>query len=469
MPHIPDLLATRAALQAGQTSASAEAEKAIATAQSAACDKVFLRTDFPRLRHAARTADQNALACAAQHAANSPLAGLSVSVKDLFDVAGERTAAGSTVLATAPVAAADCPAVARLRAAGAGLIGRTHMVEFAFSGVGVNPHFGTPAAWDAQIGEPAGRRAGIGPLVPGGSSSGAAVSVATGAAFIGLGSDTGGSVRIPAALNGIVGFKCTANRVPTQGALPLSTTQDTVCALTRSVRDAILAHEILAARRVVRSPSPLAGYRLAVVSTTVLDGLDSTVATAFERGLTTLRAAGAHLVEMRLPELTELDAIQTTGGFSAAESYAWHRQLLASQGVGYDPRVRARIERGAVMRAHEYLDLVQARRSWITRMEACLQGFDAVLSPTVPITAPAIADVAPGAERDIAFFAANALLLRNTSLVNMLDGCALSLPCHHAGELPVGLMVWHGAQWDDTVLNVSLQIEKALTAKALAA
>lgn len=452
---VDDLYSTYQRLARGETSAAAEAEKAIALANSDACQHVFLRTTWDTLRTAAANPDN----------AHRPLAGLSVSVKDLFDIAGETTTAGSQVLADAPPALHDCPAVARLRTAGAGLIGRTHMVEFAFSGVGTNPHYGTPAAWDAQANQIAGGHAAphaLQPRIPGGSSSGAAVSVATGAAFIGLGSDTGGSIRIPAALNGIVGFKSTARLVPTSGAIPLSTTLDTVCALTRSTRDAILAHEILAQRRVVRSPSPLSAYRLAVVNTTFLDGMDATVARAFERSLQRLRQAGAHIDELSLPEISELSTLQSTGGFAAAESYAWHHTLLARHSEGYDPRVSARIARGVHMKAHEYIALTQARQGWITRTQAALQGYDAVLSPTVPITAPLIAQVAPGAERDEAFFAVNALLLRNTSVINMLDGCAISIPCYQREELPVGLMLWHGALHDDTVLNIALQAEKAL-------
>jgi aspartyl-tRNA(Asn)/glutamyl-tRNA(Gln) amidotransferase subunit A len=453
---ITDLIATRTAIQNGSTTALAQANLAIDVAQSAACAHVFASTDFDRLRTAASNP-----ANASANTAQRPLAGLSVSIKDLFDIQGEPTVAGSRVLADAPWATADCVAVARLRAAGAGLIGRTHMVEFAFSGIGNNPHYGTPAAWDGRYGH----RVGASDArhhVPGGSSSGAGVSVATGAAFIGLGSDTGGSIRIPAALNGIVGFKCTAARVPTTGALPLSTTMDTVCAITRSVRDGILAHEVLAARRVVRSPSPLAGYRLAVVNTLMQDDLEPVVARAFERTLARLRSCGAHIEVINLNELSELGAINAGGGFSPVESYAWHRHLLAQHADQYDPRVRARIERGAGMTAFEYLDLIAARRDWIARVESRLQHLDAVLSPTVPITAPHYADVAPGAERDVAFFKANGLLLRNTSAINVLDGCAISIPCHQAGELPMGLMLWHAANHDDTVLNVALQAETAL-------
>jgi Asp-tRNA(Asn)/Glu-tRNA(Gln) amidotransferase A subunit family amidase len=232
--------------------------------------------------------------------------------------------------------------------------------------------------------------------------------------------------------------------------------------MTRSVRDAMLAHEILAARRVVRSNAPLSSYRLAVATSVMLDGLDSGVARAWDRTLQALRRAGARIEEISLPELTELPAIQSTGGFSAAESYTWHRHLLTNKSAQYDPRVLARIERGAGMSASDYIALMQARRDWITRMEQALAGFDAVLSPTVPLVAPPIAEVAPGKERDEAFFRVNGLLLRNPSVINMLDGCAISLPCQAPGELPVGLMLWHGALRDDVILNIALQVEQQL-------
>jgi aspartyl-tRNA(Asn)/glutamyl-tRNA(Gln) amidotransferase subunit A len=436
-----DLHATRLNLLAGGTDARTELEHAIGIAQSPACGHVFTRTLFDEARQ------QVGLS-----APQSRLAGLAFTAKDLFDIEGQPTPAGSVVLSHAPAAKADAVAVARLRAAGGVLTGRTNMTEFAFSGVGVNPHHGTPVnVSDAAT-----------PRIPGGSSSGAAISVATGAAFIGLGSDTGGSIRIPAALNGIVGFKSTARLVQADGALPLSTTLDTVCAMTRSVRDAIAAHEILAARRVTAGAASLGAYRLAVVKNVFFDDIEPAVASAFEDALQTLRSSGAQVEEIELPELAELQAINATGGFSAAESYAWHRLLLERSGAGYDPRVAQRIVRGAGMKAHEYIDLVNARRAWIARVEAALSSFDAVLSPTVPITAPPIASVAPGAERDEEFFRVNALLLRNPSIVNMLDGCAISLPCHATGELPVGLMLWHAALHDDAVLAIALQAEHAL-------
>lgn len=440
IPPSGDLHATRQAMTAGQTSPQRVFEQALATAQSDACRHVFM----PGSPNLAGTAENPV-----SNAAGLPLAGIPVSVKDLFDVAGQTTAAGSTVLAGAAPAAEDCPAVARLRAVGATFMGRTNMVEFAFSGVGINPHYGTPVnPADPKVAR-----------IPGGSSSGAAVSVATGAALVGLGSDTGGSIRIPAALCGIVGFKSTARLVPTQGALPLSTSLDTVCALTRSVRDTVTVHEVLAARKVQLAGKPLASCRLAVARTVMQDHLDNTVAEAFGRSLRILRQAGAHIEEIDLEEIGELAAINATGGLSAAESYAWHRTLITRHQAEYDPRVALRILRGAGMSAADYIDLLAARKAWVAHMETCLQGFDAVLSPTVPIVAPPIAGVL---DDDAEFFRVNGLLLRNTSVVNMLDGCAISLPCHTPGQLPVGLMLWHAALHDDAVLDLALQVEAAL-------
>jgi amidase/aspartyl-tRNA(Asn)/glutamyl-tRNA(Gln) amidotransferase subunit A len=448
----PDLIATLQAIAQNHSSPQAEWEKSHEIARSTACDKVFLELSPAT---GPSVLQEKSLV-------NSALKGLAFTVKDLFDVAGQPTLAGSTVRQGSPAALADCPAVARLKSAGGANLGRTNMVEFAFSGVGHNPHYGTPAAWDAISNKPV-LSDGQG-HVPGGSSSGAAVSVATGAAFIGLGSDTGGSIRIPAALNGLVGFKNTARLVPTEGALPLSTTMDTVCAMTRSVRDAVLVHELLAARHVARASRSLSSYRLAVPLRLMLDGLDSGMQKAWERCLSRLSQAGAKIVDIEMPEISELAGLLVTGGFSAAESYTWHRHLLEKNAAGYDPRVAARIVRGANMKAFEYLDLQVGRKAWIARMQAALNQCDAALSPTVPIYGPTLQSVAPGAERDEAFFAANTLLLRNTSVVNMLDGCALSLPMHEAGELPSSLMIWQGPMKDDMVLNISLAIEAALSA-----
>jgi amidase/aspartyl-tRNA(Asn)/glutamyl-tRNA(Gln) amidotransferase subunit A len=297
------------------------------------------------------------------------------------------------------------------------------------------------------------------PRIPGGSTSGGAVSVALGAAWAALGSDTGGSIRIPAALQGLVGFKSTARLVPLQGAVPLSTTLDTVSAITRSVRDAVLLHEILADRKVVVEHRPLGEWRLAIPSTLMLDDLDSTVAAAFERAVTALGRAGAKIESIELPLLGEVAGITAQGGFAPVEAWAFHRRWLADRESEYDPRVARRIRRGEAMSAADYIDLIAARRSWIERMELAVSGFDALLSPTVPLVAP---EIAPLLSSDEKFFATNGLLLRNPSVVNLLDGCALSLPCQGADELPVGLMVWNTALRDDTVLSASLAIDSAL-------
>ena len=441
-----DLGAARARIAAGRADASGFLDACAEAARQPCCGRAFLTQGFEQGRATARRIDRLLDAGAPL----PPLAGLALSLKDLFDVEGQVTPAGSIVLADTAPAASDAPSVARLRAAGAAFVGRTNMTEFAFSGVGINPHHGTPSN-AAFSGSPV--------RIPGGSTSGGATSVASGAAFAALGSDTGGSIRIPAALQGVVGFKNTARLTPTQGAVPLSFTLDTVCAITRSVRDAVVLHEIIAARRVTLVRRPIGALRLALPTTLMLDALEPEVATAFDRAMVALRTAGAQIVEISLPELGEVATINATGGFSPAEAWAWHRHRLATEEARYDPRVAARIRRGASMSAADYIDLLAARRDWIGRMERAIAGFDAVLSPTVPCIAP---ELAPLLADDAAFFAVNALLLRNPSIVNLLDGCAISLPCHGEGDPPVGLMLWSGALRDDALLDAALAIEHVL-------
>ena len=448
----PDLCAAVDALRSGQASAPGLMSASLAAADGSACRHAFIR----RFDTQARASAQAVALAQAAGAPLPPLAGLAVSIKDLFDVAGWPTTAGSKAMADAAPAAQDCPAVARLRAAGAALIGHTNLSEFAYSGVGINPHFDTPV-------NPVALGVNATPRIPGGSTSGGAVSVATGAAWAALGSDTGGSIRIPAALQGLVGFKSTQRLVPLEGAVPLSPTLDTACAITRSVRDAVLVHGILAAREPRPLRRPLASLRLAVAQTVMLDGLDAEVARAFEQALDALRERGAVVEDLRLAPLAELAGLQSLGGFTAAESWAWHRDRLSERGDDYDPRVAQRIRRGQAMGAGDYIDLLNARQRWIATVRAELEGFDAVLSPTVPMVAPPLA---PLLGSDNRFFAINALLLRNPSVVNMLDGCALSLPCHAPGQMPVGLMVWAPALHDDAVLGIALTIEAALASAA---
>jgi amidase/aspartyl-tRNA(Asn)/glutamyl-tRNA(Gln) amidotransferase subunit A len=447
-----DLTRAAAAIAAGHLRAQDALETALERAAVPANRHTFIR----RFDAAARASAQAVDLLRDAGAPVPPLAGLAVSIKDLFDVAGFPTTAASASLRDAARAEHDSPAVARLRAAGAALVGHTNMTEFAFSGVGINPHHGTPANPATAALDPE-------PRIPGGSTSGGAVSVATGAAWAALGSDTGGSIRIPAALQGLVGFKCTARYVPTEGAIPLSTTLDTACAITHSVRDAVSLHAILAARRVTPDSRALAAWRLAVPRTVMLDGLEPVVATAFARALAALREGGAHIDEIDLPALADTAALHRGGGMPAAESWAWHRHRLAERAAQYDPRVALRIRRGETISAADYIDLLSQRHAWIARTEAALAGFDALLSPTVPIVAPRLQ---PLLDSDDAFFATNALLLRNPSLVNLLDGCALSLPCQREGEWPVGLMVWGPALADDRVLAVSLMVERVLRSGA---
>lgn len=378
------------------------------------------------------------------------LAGLPVSIKDLYDVAGETTMAGSIVCRDELPATADAPAVARLRANGAAIVGKTNMTEFAFSGVGINPHHGTPRnPADTAVAR-----------IPGGSSSGAAVSVALGLAVGGLGSDTGGSIRIPAALCGLVGFKSTQARTPRTGALELSRTLDTVCAMARSVEDCLRIDAAIADVPLAVRQRPLAGMRFAVPQTLMFDGIEPAVAGVFERALKTLSAAGALIVDIGLPELAEIAQLNAPGGFSAVEAHAVHRVRLALAPERFDPRVAARIATGAAASAADYIAMQDKRRAWIARTERALEGFDALLCPTVPIVAPTIDELV---HSDEAFFKANGLLLRNTFAINYLDGCAFSLPCHRAGELPVGLML-SSVQGDDVRLAaVALAVEAALT------
>ncbi|HVL09728.1 MAG TPA: amidase, partial [Burkholderiaceae bacterium] len=353
----------------------------------------------------------------------------------------------------AAVATADAEAVRRLRAAGAALTGRTNMTEFAFSGVGINPHFGTPSnPTDHSVAR-----------IPGGSSSGAAVSVALGLCVAALGSDTGGSIRIPAALNGLTGFKSTQRRVPLDGALPLSRTLDTACAMARSVTDCLRIDSVLADQPLRPAAVPAASLRFAVPQTLLLDELEPEVGEAFEQALRVLHNAGASVEEIPLHELGELAALNAAGGFSAPESWAVHRTLLATRRAMVDHRVVARIERGAAISAADYLDLIDARADWIERVEARIEPFDAILCPTVPLLAPPIAALA----HDDAFFRANALLLRNTAAFNFLDGCSISLPCQPRGALPVGLMLSHAGMLDEVLLSAAMTVETLLQAAGL--
>ena len=438
----------QAALRAGPTTSADLVDAALARIEAPQGEgaRVFTHVYADQARAAARAADK----LRAAGLSRSAIDGLPISIKDLFDVAGETTLAGSVVLQGEPAASESAVIVKRLQAAGAVLVGKTNMTEFAYSGLGINPHYGTPKnPWDRATGR-----------IPGGSSAGAAVSVSDAMAVAGIGSDTGGSVRIPAALCGLTGFKPTARRVSTRGALPLSVNLDSIGPIAASVAccaqlDAILAGEecspLVAAR--------LRGLRLAVPTTVVLDGMDVHVAASFAAVLTRLSAAGAQITEIAVPAFSESQAINAKGGFTAAEAWAWHREVIARSAARYDPRVVSRIARGEAMSAADYIDLLGARARWIKDVEATIAGYDALLLPTVPVVAPVIADLVAS---DEAYFRANGLILRNPTMINFLDGCALSLPCQAPGNAPVGLMVAGPAMSDQRILAIGLAIEESL-------
>ncbi len=435
-------------LEAGRTSAAKLVEQCLARIDDAGGEgaRVFMHV----MRKEATAAAEGIDKLRAAGAGASRYAGIPISIKDLFDIKGQVTRGGSKVLDDRPAAMADAPAVARLRGAGFIVMGRTNMTEFAFSGIGINPHYGTPKnAWDRASG---GR-------VPGGSSSGAAVSVADGMAHMGLGTDTGGSCRIPAAFNGIVGYKPTASRVPTAGALPLSTTLDSVGPLARSVACCAAADAVLAGqphRKLV--PADLSRLRIAVPQNFVLADMEEKVAQDFERALSALSKAGAKVVKLAMPAFDDIPRINSKAGFSAAEALAWHKDLIAARGPQYDQRVLSRIKRGHEQSAIDYIALFGERARLIAAVYAGMADFDVMALPTTPIVAPKIADLAA----DDAFAKANMLALRNPSVINMIDGCSISLPMHATGEAPTGLMLAAVGGQDAALFSFAAGIEKLL-------
>ena len=445
--HAPTLATLADDLECGRTSARKLVDECLARIADTSGEGVraFIRVDAEAAIEAAEAMDR----LREVKAAPSPFAGIPVSIKDLFDIKGQVTRAGSRALDDSAPAEADAPAVARLRRAGFIVIGRTNMTEFAYSGIGINPHFGTPkGAWQRNVGH-----------VPGGSSSGAAVSVVDGMAHGALGTDTGGSCRIPAAFNGIVGFKPTQRRVPLDGGVPLSFTLDSFGPLARTVGccavlDAVLADEPVKPLQ----PRSIKGMRLAVPTTVALDGLEEAVARTFERALETLSRQGALIERIAVPEFLDVGVMNTKGGFAAAESYAWHRYLIVSHGDVYDPRVATRILRGEAISAADYIDLLDMRKSLIARATVRLAPYDALVLPTTANTPPRIADLAD----DKAFTAANLLALRNCTLINMIDGCAISLPCHREGEVPVGLMLAAAGGSDRHIFELAAGMEAVI-------
>jgi aspartyl-tRNA(Asn)/glutamyl-tRNA(Gln) amidotransferase subunit A len=376
-----------------------------------------------------------------------PLDGMILTIKDLFDVAGEPTRAGSLVLADAPLATADAPVVARLRAAGAVIIGKTNMTEFALSGVGANPHYGTP-------GNPRDRT-----RIPGGSTSGGGVAVADGMCEIAIGTDTGGSTRIPAALCGVTGFKPTQARVPTAGAFALAPSLDSVGPLAATVTACADADAVLAGM----APAPLAAIGLSDLKFGLPQGLplsdlDATVSKSFAAALASLTRAGVSLSDQPLPELATMAAINTPVSLVVAEAHALHRDRLARVGDRYDPMVRTRMLAGATVTPERLAAMQAERRAAISAMHDRLAGLDALILPTTPIIAPLLGDVAAvdGFTRN------NSLLLRNTAIANFFDLCAISLPLPVTDGHNSGLMLIARNGADRRLLAIAAAVEAVL-------
>jgi aspartyl-tRNA(Asn)/glutamyl-tRNA(Gln) amidotransferase subunit A len=434
-------------LAAGRTTSRRLVEQALERIADPAGEgaRAFLKVYADEARAAADYSDRLRTAGVVR----SPVEGLPVSVKDLYDVAGDVTRAGSKILAHAPPAKADAPAVARLRAAGAVIVGRTNMVEFAFGTTGINPHYGTPKnPWDRKTGR-----------VPGGSSSGAGVGQADGMAVMSMGSDTRGSIRLPAALCGVTGWKATQRRVPREGAFPLSYTLDTLGPLANSVACCAAYDRVLSGEDTAPLPEiPIKGLRLLLPRGSLLDDLDPQVRGAFDAALAKLAAAGAMIVERAVPEFDRQGEYFKGGGYAGAEAYAVHRRWQDRLGE-YDPRIAQRILLAKEMSAADYVDLGLMRAEYMRAVEALAEPFDAMLMPTSPCVAPAIAEVDAS---DEAYFRWNFRIIRNVGVVNFLDGCAISMPCHEPGSAPVGLTVFGPALADRRVLAASAAIEKLL-------
>jgi aspartyl-tRNA(Asn)/glutamyl-tRNA(Gln) amidotransferase subunit A len=376
-----------------------------------------------------------------------PLDGVIVTIKDLFDIAGEVTRAGSpALLLEGKPAKVDAPVVGRLRAAGAVIVAKTNMTEFAFSGIGANPHFGTP-------GNPADRT-----RIPGGSTSGGAIAVADGMCAITIGSDTGGSTRIPAALCGITGFKPSKQRIPTAGAFQLSKTLDSIGPMARSVADCALADAVMAGE----SPHPLEPISLAELKVGIAQGmplerLDERNATAFESAMSALGKARVRLSYEDLPMLEDMNEVNKKGGLVPTEAHIELKDVVARHGALIDPNIRVRIERAASVTPQTYREMLDLRVRLCKAMDAHLAGIDVLAMPTTPIVAPTLAEVADPAE----FSRKNAMVLRNTSIGNFFNLTAISLPLAGPG-LPCGLMLMARNGHDRRLLAIAAAVERLL-------
>ncbi|MCF6112093.1 amidase [Mesorhizobium muleiense] len=378
-----------------------------------------------------------------------PFDGTILSIKDLFDVAGEPTTAGSLLLSTAAPALRDAVIVRRLRQAGAVIFGKTNMTEFAFTAIGVNPHYGTP-----------GNATGTG-RIAGGSSSGAGVSVAEGTSEISIGSDTGGSVRIPAALNGVVGFKPTARRVSRVGVFPLSDTLDSIGPLARTVAECAAADAVMAGEEFAALvPLPLAGLRIGVPRGVLFEDTEEEVAAAFERCARKLELAGARLADLSIDDvLADLRSATRRTSIAAMEGAAVHADWLATgAATAVDPRVSEPLSRAAAVPATAYIRAIRRRTALVAAMDERLASVDVLALPTTPVTAPTIVSMT---NDEALCERTEGLLLRNTQVANQFDLCAISLPMPGMAR-PAGLMLVARHGDDHRLLRIAAEVEALL-------
>jgi aspartyl-tRNA(Asn)/glutamyl-tRNA(Gln) amidotransferase subunit A len=382
-----------------------------------------------------------------------PLDGVPISWKDLFDTAGTATTGGSDLFRDR-VPTKDAKTVVRATRAGMVCLGKTNLSEFAFSGLGINPAYGTPVnPFDSET-----------PRCPGGSSSGSAVSVSKRLAPITVGTDTGGSVRIPAAWNGLVGLKTTSGVVPTQGVLPLSRQFDTVGPLARTVADANALFAILCNGKAADLVgSSVRGKRFLVPENCVWQGAEEGVIASLEAAFEKLAARGAVIERGKVAEFDAVtDLCNTVGNLFSPEAYGEWRDEIDNHSDRIYSEVTKRFKMAENMSsvdvAEAFHKLRTLRASYLKRVA----GYDAVLMPTTPITPPAIA---PLEADSAAYGAANIAALYNTRLGNLLALSSLTLPVEPAGGLPVGLMMFGLPKRENALLRNAAGIEKVLRAR----
>lgn len=404
-------------------------------------ERVFLKLYAEEARAAADQSD-------ARRRSGSSLGlldGVIVSVKDAFDVAGETTLAGSIILREAPPATSDAEVVRRLREAGAVIIGKTNTNEFCFTSDGINPHYGTPG----NARDPS--------RIPGGSSSGAAVSVAEGTSEIAIGSDTGGSVRIPAALNGVVGFKPTAHRMPRDGVFPLSPSLDSIGPLAASVEACAAADAVMAGHRSAGVlEQSLAGARIGLPPAELLEDVDSAILADFEATLSLLGRQGAILTECPIARLlAEMREVTREASIASIEAARIHAGWIR-QGAGrLDPRTSKPLSRRLDFPEETYRQMLRRREELAAQMDEQLRGFEALAMPTVPIFAPPIDQVT--ADPD----AVEYRLLRNAQVANQFDLTAISLPLPNL-PMPAGVMLMARHGHDPKLLSLASATERLL-------